>query len=88
MSEWLVLVGAALAAVSGLPGLFLGRQATAGQLLSVLLMAAAAGLGLTGVGAFWLSPAGREIVFSWPVVARRHLDLFTELLEDSGPPSG
>ena len=68
MSEWLVLVGAALAAVSGLPGLFLGRQATAGQLLSVLLMAAAAGLGLTGVGAFWLSPAGREIVFSWPVV--------------------
>jgi glycosyltransferase involved in cell wall biosynthesis len=27
-------------------------------------------------------------VFAWPVVARRHLDFFTELLEHSGPPSG
>jgi hydrogenase-4 component B len=68
MSEVLVLLGAALAAVSGVPGLFLGRGTASGQRVATLLAVVAAGLGLSGVAAFWASGESRPIDAAWPTV--------------------
>jgi hydrogenase-4 component B len=68
MSELLVLLGTVVAAVSGLPGLFFGRQITVGQWLATLLMVAAAGLGLSGVAVFWGWGDSRPIAVAWPTV--------------------
>jgi hydrogenase-4 component B len=68
MSETLALFGVALAAVSGVPGLFLSRHTTAGQWLATLLAAVAAVTGLSGVGVFWARGDTRPIALAWPTV--------------------
>jgi hydrogenase-4 component B len=69
MSEQLVLLGTALAALSGVPGLFFPRRARSGQLLATLLAtAAAAALGLSGAGVFWAGGDHRPIDVPWPTV--------------------
>ncbi len=67
MSELLVLLGILLVGISGVPGLLLSRQATTGQWLTTLLALAGTGLGLAGVGAFWLSGQSHPIVQPWSV---------------------
>jgi hydrogenase-4 component B len=66
MSEPLLLLGIAVAAASGVPGLFLSRKTNTGQWLSTLLAVAGAGLGLAGVGAFVLAGDSEENVWQWP----------------------
>ena len=68
MSEVLVLLGAALAAVSGLPGLLFGRQSMTGQRVTTLLAVAAGLLGLAGVGVFWATGDSRPIDEPWSLV--------------------
>lgn len=65
MSESLVLLGTALAAASGVPGLFLPRQAMIGQWVSVALAVAGASLGLCGVATFWITAESHPIAWSW-----------------------
>jgi hydrogenase-4 component B len=68
MSEVLVLVGVALSALSGVPGLLLPRTALFGQWLATLLAVAAGGLGLAGVGTFWAAGASDPLEYPWPLV--------------------
>ena len=67
MSEQLVLLGIAIAAVSGVPGLFVSRSSNVGQWLSVLLAAIASGCGLSGVGLFWMTGESSPIVRPWAI---------------------
>src|SRR5262245_53803231 len=67
MSEWLVLAGAATAALSGAAGLLLSRLSNAGQWLTTLLAAAASVLGLAGVVRFWAVGEGPPVVLPWAV---------------------
>src|SRR6266498_845692 len=67
MSELLVLLAIATAAVSGVPGLVTGRHSNAGQWLTTLLAVAGAGMGLAGVGMFWASGSSRPVVLAWPI---------------------
>jgi hydrogenase-4 component B len=67
MSEPLVLLGIVLAALSGLPGLLLGRTAPAGQWLATGLVALGAGSGLAGVGIFWATGDSESIVWAWSI---------------------
>ncbi len=67
MSEWLVVWGMIVAALSGLPGLFLGRNSMRGQWVSTLLAVLAAGLGLGGVVWFWTSGDSHPIVMPWAI---------------------
>jgi hydrogenase-4 component B len=53
--EWSVLASTALAAVSGVPGLFIRPESRAGERLAVALLAAAALLGVTGAARALLS---------------------------------
>src|SRR5690242_14021185 len=55
MSEALVLAGTLVVAASGFPGLFFGRNSLLGQRLSTLLAVLGGGLGLAGVGWFWVT---------------------------------
>ena len=66
MSEWLLLLGIGLAAVSGPAGLLFGRQSKVGQWLATLLAVLGCGAGLAGVGLFWVV-VGRPIVLPWAV---------------------
>jgi hydrogenase-4 component B len=73
MNESLVLLGAAVAAGSGLPGLFLRRHPVAdapgspGRWLAALLSVVGSGLGLAGVGRFWYTGESEELVYPWAV---------------------
>jgi hydrogenase-4 component B len=67
MSEQLVLLGIAIAAFSGVPGLFFRRSSNAGQWLSVLLSTASSVCGLCGVGLFWGTGDSRPIVQPWAI---------------------
>jgi hydrogenase-4 component B len=68
MSEQLVLWGILLAAVSGVPGLFVSRRSHVGQWLSVLLAVAAGALGLAGVASFWITGISQPLVEAWPQI--------------------
>ena len=68
MSERLVLLGIGLAAVSGVPGLFLSRSAVMGQRVAALLVAAAALIGLAGLGVFWSVGPQEPLVLPWTMV--------------------
>jgi hydrogenase-4 component B len=68
MSEQLVLVGIALIAMSGVPGLVLSRHGMMGQWLSVLLAVGGGCIGLTGVAVFWESGVSQPIALSWPLI--------------------
>ena len=67
MSEQLVLAGAIIAAVSGLPGLFFGRNSLSGQFLTTLLAVLGAAVGLGGVGWYWATGESRPIVLPWAI---------------------
>jgi len=67
VSEYLVLAGVAALAVSGVPGLFLGRTGAAGQWVSVGLAGLGGAAGLAGVGVYWAGGPGGEIDLPWSV---------------------
>src|SRR5712691_8472795 len=67
MSERLVLLGIVIAAVSGIPGLFVGRTSNVGQWLSTVLAVIGSGCGLRGVGVFWVSGDSQPIVRPWAI---------------------
>src|SRR5438094_9889393 len=67
MSEYLVLVGIVVAALSGVPGLFLPRHGGVGQKLATLLIAVGSALGLAGVAAFWFAQDSAELAFPWAI---------------------
>ena len=65
MSEPLLLLGIAITALSGLPGLFLARTSMGGQRLTTALEVFGAAIGLAGVGWFCLTGDSRAIVVPW-----------------------
>jgi hydrogenase-4 component B len=67
MSEWLVVSGTIVAALSGLPGLLRSRGSMSGQWMTTVLAVLASGLGLGGVFWFWTSGDSREIVLPWAI---------------------
>jgi len=67
MDVVLTLLGIGIAALSGLPGLFMARTAMSGQRLTTLLAVLGAGLGLAGVGCFWFIGESQPIVLAWSV---------------------
>lgn len=67
MSERWVLLGTALAAASGIPGLFMSRDAMRPQRLAAFLTVLGAVLGLAGVGLFWATGDNRPIEWPWPL---------------------
>lgn len=68
MSVALVLLGILLAGLSGLPGLLFGRNQRSGQWVATLLAVLGAGLGLSGVGAFWATGDSQPIALPWPIL--------------------
>lgn len=64
MSEWLVLSGIMILAVSGVPGLLISKRSQAGQWLATILTAAGVGLGAAGVVRFLWTGESSPIVFS------------------------
>jgi hydrogenase-4 component B len=67
MSLTLILAAVVLMAVSGVPGLFLGRNSGAGQKLAALLILAASAVGLAGLLAWFLIEGDQELTFPWAV---------------------
>jgi hydrogenase-4 component B len=67
MSERLVLLGILLCAISGLPGLFLGRHTRKGQWLATALSVAGCLLGLVGAAVFWAAEDSAPLRYPWPV---------------------
>jgi hydrogenase-4 component B len=67
MSEWLILLGIAIAGTSGVPGLLVRRYSMVGQWLSTTLGVLASGFGLAGIGAFWFVGASEPITWPWPL---------------------
>ncbi|MEK6257304.1 MAG: proton-conducting transporter membrane subunit [Planctomycetota bacterium] len=67
MSEQLVLLGIVIAATSGIPGLFLSRFSTTGQYVTTVLAVIGSGVGLSGVGVFWVTGDSQPIVRSWAI---------------------
>jgi hydrogenase-4 component B len=65
MSELLVILGILLAALSGIPGLLMSRNTNTGQWVTTVLAVLGAGLGLGGLGAFWITGGSQPIVLSW-----------------------
>jgi hydrogenase-4 component B len=65
MSERLLIVGVVIAAVSGVPGLFISRHSMRGQLLSAVLAVLASGFGLVGIGVFWFGGDSQPIKQPW-----------------------
>jgi hydrogenase-4 component B len=67
MDVVLVLVGVVTAAVSGLPGLFLGRRSAVGEWLAAALTVLAGVAGLAGIGVFWASGNSQPLVLPWSI---------------------
>jgi hydrogenase-4 component B len=67
MSERLVLLGAIVSALSGLPDLLLGRNSKSGQPVTTLVAALGALLGLGGVCRFWMTQEGQPLVLPWSI---------------------
>jgi hydrogenase-4 component B len=68
MSEHLVLLGTAVLAASGVPGLFLNKRAMAGQYLAICLAVLGGASGLVGVALFWTTGDSHDVVLSWPLL--------------------
>lgn len=68
MGEALVLTGAVLLAVSGVPGLFLDRRGAAGQRIAVALTLVGAAVGLAGTGLRLAAEAAPELSAPWRVL--------------------
>ncbi len=67
MSEALALAACALAALSGMPGLFLPREGRAGERLACALIATADAAGVTAAVLAFASPSPRGISLPWAV---------------------
>lgn len=67
MSEALLLLGIVLAGSSGFPGLLFGRASMSGQYVTTLLAVLGAGLGLGGVGTFWVTGDSQPIALPWSI---------------------
>jgi hydrogenase-4 component B len=68
MNEWLVVAGIAVAASSGVPGLFLKRESQLGERIALALLAIAAITGGWGAARALVSPsAGPGLAFHWLV---------------------
>jgi hydrogenase-4 component B len=67
MSEWLVLSGMIISALSGIPGLLLRRSSPVGQWVTMLLVLLASAAGLGGLGVFWATGATQPIALAWAV---------------------
>ena len=67
MSERLVLTGIVIAALSGVPGLFMSRRTLAGQWIATALAVIASITGLTAVGTFWATGNSQPIILPWAV---------------------
>ena len=65
MSELLVLQGILIAALSGLPGLFVGRASMSGQWVTTLLAGLGSGLGLGGVAWYWATGDSQPLALPW-----------------------
>jgi len=62
MSERLALAGIVIAALSGVPGLFISRRTLAGQWIATALAVIASVAGLTAVGMFWVTGTSQPII--------------------------
>ncbi len=67
MSEALALAACALAALSGVPGLFLPRECRAGERLASALVAVSGAAGVTAAVLAFTSPSLRGIALPWAV---------------------
>jgi hydrogenase-4 component B len=67
MSKWPILLGIAVVAVSGVPGLFFGRRSAAGQWLALVLAFVGNALGLVGVGVYWAAGDGPPAALPWQI---------------------
>jgi hydrogenase-4 component B len=67
MSELLVLLAIVATALSGVPGLLLSRHSMVGQRLTTLIAVLGNSLGLSGVGAYWITGDSQPIALSWPL---------------------
>lgn len=65
MSEPLILLGILLAAISGVVGLLWNRNAISGQWVTTVLAVLGAGLGLGGVGMFWIAGESQPVILPW-----------------------
>jgi hydrogenase-4 component B len=69
--EALVLLGIALAALSGVPGLFLDRSSMTGQWGTTLLATLGSGLCLGGIGVFWATGESQLFVLPWSLLGAK-----------------
>lgn len=67
MSERVVLLSIVLAAVSGVPGLFVRRSSNVGQSLATILSVVASVIGLSGVCLFWMTGDSQPIARPWAI---------------------
>ena len=68
MNEWLVVGSIALAAVSGIPGLFVRRESALGERIAIALLAVAAVAGGWGAARALVVPSiGTGLALRWPV---------------------
>src|SRR6266849_2276437 len=67
MSEWCVLVGVTLVAISGVPGLFLSRRSMVGQWVADFLTLVGTSLGIAGVGSFLRWGEVQELALPSPI---------------------
>ena len=67
MSEQWVLLGIAIAAASGIPGLFLSRSSNTGQYVATALAVIGSVFGLSGVGTYWWTGDSQPIVRPWAI---------------------
>jgi hydrogenase-4 component B len=83
LNEWLVVAGIAVAAVSGVPGLFFRRESSAGERVALALLALAALAGGAGAArAFVLPSQASGLAFRWPVPGgafRIHVDALSAM---------
>jgi hypothetical protein len=67
MNEALAISACALAALSGMPGLFFRREGRAGERLFAALMAVAGAVGVTAAARAISSPSRQAIAVPWAV---------------------
>jgi hydrogenase-4 component B len=68
MDVSLILGGIVVTAASGVAGLFLRRDSNPGQWVTTYLAVLGAGLGLAGIGVFWVSGPSPNVVLPWSII--------------------
>src|SRR5262245_30411221 len=76
MGVLLVILAIGILTFSGIPGFLISRHSAAGQWITTALALAGAGLGIAGVGEFWMSGVSRAILWPWSIPgAEFHVEL-------------